>query len=541
MEGRKISSPGRTKKRIISPTPNIEPNGRPTKLEYYIGVAKSVSERSPCARRKFGAIIVKNDKIVSCYDDQTEILTENGWKLFRDLGKSETVATLNQFDELEYQLPTNWFEENYYGKMYHIHTQLIDFCVTPGHFMYVSKAYMKGKKRLYRDFKRIIAYKVYGKRIKYKRNCNWSGIRKEVFILPEYVPKHSNQWDHSSVEIPMDLWLEFLGYYLAEGCVIDYGRLSRTMICTDNKDRFRNDMVICCKKMAHILGRAIHFDKRGRIIIDDERLYRYLKPLGKCLFKYIPREFLTLCREQLLILLEALVKGDGAFDSPGARYFSSSKKLINDFHELMFKCGYVGTEGYRIQKEPVVIDGRSIFTRNKNWVVSFSNSRLTTGVYKNISWKDTKNIEEWLDYSGKVYCVEVPNHIIYVRRNGRAAWCGNTGYNGSARGTYNCGTEIPCLKDLHGETPYTSYSHCSSLHAEDNAISSAGWDSCFGAVMYLAPSMGQGDLPCFRCRRKIINAQLEGVWYVAQDGTFKYASWEDLVELGKGWQEGQME
>ena len=28
-------------------------------------------------------------------------------------------------------------------------------------------------------------------------------------------------------------------------------------------------------------------------------------------------------------------------------------------------------------------------------------------------------------YEGKVYCVNVPNHIIFVRRNGKAVWCGN--------------------------------------------------------------------------------------------------------------------
>jgi dCMP deaminase len=38
---------------------------RPSKSEYYIGIARSVSERSTCLRRKFGAVIVKNDQIIS--------------------------------------------------------------------------------------------------------------------------------------------------------------------------------------------------------------------------------------------------------------------------------------------------------------------------------------------------------------------------------------------------------------------------------------------------------------------------------------------
>ncbi len=38
---------------------------RPSKDEYYLEIAKSVSLRSPCLRRKFGSIIVREDTIVS--------------------------------------------------------------------------------------------------------------------------------------------------------------------------------------------------------------------------------------------------------------------------------------------------------------------------------------------------------------------------------------------------------------------------------------------------------------------------------------------
>jgi len=38
---------------------------RPSKDEYYLGIAEAVCKRSPCIRRQFGAIIVKEDAIVS--------------------------------------------------------------------------------------------------------------------------------------------------------------------------------------------------------------------------------------------------------------------------------------------------------------------------------------------------------------------------------------------------------------------------------------------------------------------------------------------
>ncbi|MBC7073967.1 dCMP deaminase family protein [Candidatus Parcubacteria bacterium] len=40
-------------------------NKRPPKDLYYLEIAKAVSKRSPCLRRKYGSIIVKNDVIVS--------------------------------------------------------------------------------------------------------------------------------------------------------------------------------------------------------------------------------------------------------------------------------------------------------------------------------------------------------------------------------------------------------------------------------------------------------------------------------------------
>ena len=38
---------------------------RISKTEYYLGIADAVSVRSTCLRRKFGAIIVKNDEIIA--------------------------------------------------------------------------------------------------------------------------------------------------------------------------------------------------------------------------------------------------------------------------------------------------------------------------------------------------------------------------------------------------------------------------------------------------------------------------------------------
>jgi hypothetical protein len=56
-----------------------------------------------------------------CYDNETEILTDNGWKLFEALDKNEKVMTLNQqTGEKEWQLPSERQAFDNKGEMYKI-------------------------------------------------------------------------------------------------------------------------------------------------------------------------------------------------------------------------------------------------------------------------------------------------------------------------------------------------------------------------------------------------------------------------------------
>ena len=57
---------------------------RLSKEFYYLGIADSVSERSTCLRRKYGAIIVRNDEIIS-----TGYNGAQGQKNCVDLGSCE--------------------------------------------------------------------------------------------------------------------------------------------------------------------------------------------------------------------------------------------------------------------------------------------------------------------------------------------------------------------------------------------------------------------------------------------------------------------
>ncbi len=38
---------------------------RPSKHEYYLGIAEAAAQRSTCLRRRYGAVIVKNDEVIA--------------------------------------------------------------------------------------------------------------------------------------------------------------------------------------------------------------------------------------------------------------------------------------------------------------------------------------------------------------------------------------------------------------------------------------------------------------------------------------------
>ncbi len=75
-----------------------------------------------------------------CYDDETKILTDEGWKLFSELEDDEMVMTLNsETGEAEYQEPFEKQIYDYRGEMYKIETSEGDLVVSPEHKVYSSK------------------------------------------------------------------------------------------------------------------------------------------------------------------------------------------------------------------------------------------------------------------------------------------------------------------------------------------------------------------------------------------------------------------
>ena len=84
----------------------------------------------------------------ACHSADTEVLTENGWKLYLDVSKNfdEKIATYNLgTDSLEFDIPQQYHEYDFNGEMVSFQKEKVDVLVTPNHRMLISDG---GKYRL---------------------------------------------------------------------------------------------------------------------------------------------------------------------------------------------------------------------------------------------------------------------------------------------------------------------------------------------------------------------------------------------------------
>lgn len=363
--------------------------------------------------------------LFGCYDDQTEVLTKQGWKLFSDVVQSDEVAYLDpESNELRYSVPLSITRYPYRGKMYHVKTKLVDLQVTSNHKLYVAH---RPSTLTMRRIAKHGAYSlekasdVLGKAVYYKRDFVWNG--QECDTLMGMPAKH---------------WLAFLGLWLAEGnASLTGGHHRRIQIASAPNNSERPRIAAIVARVGEALDQPIH-DYRDRLVMNGNTpVFEYLRQFGHAHEKFIPAEVKALSKDLLEVLIDGLMLGDGSRPPSGLLiYHTASKRLADDVQEIAAKCGYVasvvvghpaGREGGRL------LNGRLIKQNYPDYVVIMSThcrepevnmARIRSRARR--SNRQTNCTEEWVDYDGDVFCVEVPSHILYVRRNGHAVWCGNS-------------------------------------------------------------------------------------------------------------------
>ena len=362
-----------------------------------------------------------------CFDDETEILTGNGWKLFDEITKKDGVATLSPIGTLEYQHPTAIQRIRYSGQMISFYGRFYNQLVTPSHRMYVLHTHVHHPELRRRDSKgkflpensasekyevmfasevhQLVQTSKSHSNVKFVKTCDWDTKKSNLFSLPEV--RYIKGKDHN-IRKPIDymLWCEFMGWYLSEGsCAVNPN--GEYMISIRNLN-------INHLKRIHEVAKKMGFNpcicKGGAVVVNSKQLYKYVKQFGHCRDKFIPKDIKSLPKPYLESILNAFVLGDGhRFENDRITCTSFSKQLIDDFQEVCIKLGMT-------TKVTVKITGEESYApNNPNYILS---------AYKN--WVHPEIFHSDVEqYSGMVYDCTVPNSIILVRRNGMPVWSGN--------------------------------------------------------------------------------------------------------------------
>lgn len=346
----------------------------------------------------------------ACHDDQTEVLTESGWKLFRDVGREERLLTMDpETGEAEYRQPRALIEMDYVGPM-HVHRRRgSDFKVTPRHRMLhatpsgpnLGPWRMTEIKNLSRCQHRL------------PRAVQWQGEEVEAFTIPEY---RSARKAFPERTVPMDVWLEFLGWYLSEGHLAGYASGEQHTVGITNRDVSRPAELL--QKMGY--DPRIYECSTRQVRVGSIQLAQTLARYGKgALSKRVPRFIAGLSPRQIRIFLDAYTEGDGYWKGGRMVIYTSSKKMADGLHELMLKAlGSASVSRREMAGQKAAFSTHDAVSSVDGWVV-----RQTSGDYIGLK-PDSIEIEQ---YAGKVYCADIPpHHTLLTRRNGQVLWSGNS-------------------------------------------------------------------------------------------------------------------
>lgn len=375
-----------------------------------------------------------------CYDEATEILTKDGWKYFRELTDKDVVATRNKDSIFEWQKPLDRPSFDYDKELIKFKSTTVDLLVTPNHRMLVDYRGPHGKFTKKNIIKRADWF-VNNERSKTQNylaptTSIWKGEAPEYFEIPSYTimrdgvfsgyhPRTKKKFTtdrriteikKESIQVVINDWMAFLGLYLAEGWTRAENDQSRHEVYIAQSERSRH-----FKEIKDLLNRLPFkfrwVPSRNLFECSDARLWQYLKQFGHSYNKFIPVDVKNYSVELLKILWEWGIRGDGHISGENYVYSTVSKKLADDYQEVLQKLGKEARISVMYQEVGRIIKGK------KNPI------RTTLPIYKVFERTSTHRslyCASKEDYKGKVYSVKVSNGIVYVRRNGIPLWCGNT-------------------------------------------------------------------------------------------------------------------
>ncbi|MEO0236806.1 MAG: hypothetical protein ABIN35_01045 [candidate division WOR-3 bacterium] len=349
----------------------------------------------------------------ACFDDKTQILTDKGWKQFKDLLPSDRVASLDH-GCLVYSYPLDIQVYNVTNQpMYTIKTQQISLKVTPNHRLYV-------KTPKYHHFIIDEAQNLFNQTLQFQKNCqyrpnDWCG---ETFTI-------SMKGQAQECCLAMEHWLRLYGMWITQGLHVDSASTSpndKHLITIVVNKTIKMVLDYVAKETGWIM---VHeYDSKNNVStcrIDHAGIKHYLYSLNYTVtHKYLPEWVWSLNQHQSYILLNSICLFNLSMSqSAKYSYQTMSSQLANDLQRLALHAGLSAN---------LLFENKGNFWEHREqYVVEINLNDL----YHRPTINDQNQVyidkvDQWENYTGKVYCCTVPSGLIYVRRQGIPVWIGNS-------------------------------------------------------------------------------------------------------------------
>jgi len=355
-----------------------------------------------------------------CTPDYNEVLTDSGWKTFKEVKMNDKICSLIDGEYIEYVEPSGIYHFEHDGDMISIQSQQLCSTTTLNHKLYIQK-------RNKQYYELADAKDVYKQRIKFKKDGIKLGSDIKTIKLGES-------------EFNMDAYLQLLAMWISDGH-LDKTSKSR-IVLTFIKPRKINLMKEVCKKLdldiksnlsKNNASNSNYNNLSGHHYIRDIDIFESFKELNVgAINKYLPEFVWNLNQRQSRLLLETLIQFDGTIGKTYSCYYTSSKKLANDITKLALHAGWSAhIKINRTKGSSYKIDGISEGYLNADaLVVRIIKSKNRPQInHGHCNDQDGQTIEI-KQYKGIVSCVEVSSHVFYMRENGIPHWTGNSSRSG---------------------------------------------------------------------------------------------------------------
>jgi thymidylate synthase ThyX len=417
--------------------PGLNPNVRKVRNDHeaYLQNILKQAHGSVLEHASF-TFVLHNVSRVFCYDDETEVLTTEGWKPWPKVDGTEVFGTLNPVShELEYQKATEVFHADYAGPMYRVRSQQVDLLVTLNHRMWIRRHDTQRARRGDQVFAVETAEDILHKRVHYQKYAKWTGCSPDRVTIP---PTHRTYQRadrakpatrlYPGVSFPIEPFARFLGYYLAEGCVNGH-----VISLAQNRGSVLEKMADTIRAMG--LPAYLPVTGGGNVRTQCLPLRDFLAGLGHSHEKRVPTMVGEWAPPTIRIFLEAMIEGDGTTHRTFNHrvIYTSSREMADDLQVLAIKAGWSANVRIddRTGLECTMASGQCFRHLRPCYVVSLLTRRLTPLVNHGRAvasryWNEEGYNDGFEHYDGRIHCVKVPNGLLFVRRNGKPVVSGNT-------------------------------------------------------------------------------------------------------------------